>query len=148
MLNIALLVVLTMGALAALWPYWQFASGRFRTVATDARIVLREVQLLEAREPRFVLRGEIVGGSLKPRTFSVFPWHSDNVFNNVQQAQQAVRLAGIEDEVVHSLVAVRGVFGTRVHATSRMSRSALQQLKLWSVIACAIPIAVAVLWLQ
>lgn len=149
MVSIALLALVAVAGAAALWPYWQFARGRARTVPVDARIVLRRVHLVEAlREPRFVLRGEVLQGSLKARTFAVFPWHSDNIFSDVQAAQQAARLAGIQDEVVHSVVAVRGIFGTHIHATARMSGSALRQLKLCSVIACVVPIVVLSVWLQ
>jgi hypothetical protein len=148
MVNIALLVLLAAIAVAALWPYWQFARGRARSVPADARIVLREVHLMESRESRFVLRGEILRGPIKARTFSVFPWHSDNIFGDVEAAQQAARLAGIQEEVIHSVVAVRGIFGTHVHATARMSESALRQLKMWSAVACVVPIVILIAWLR
>ena len=148
MVDLALLLLLGAAGVAVLWPYWQVARGGFRTVSAEARIVLRQVQTLEAREPLFILRGEILEGSAVQRTFPVFPWHSDNVFTSVEAAQQAARLAGFRDDVIHSLVLVRGIFGTHVHATARMSPSAVSQLKVWSVVACAVPVFVMLVWFQ
>jgi hypothetical protein len=148
MIDLALLLLLGAAGAAVLWPYWQFARGGFRTVSVEARIVLRQVQTLEARKPLFVLRGEVLAGSLGQRTFSVFPWHSDNVFASVEAAQQAARLAGFRDEVLQSLVLVRGISGTHVHATAWMSPSAYRQLKIWSGVACAVPVLIMLAWFQ
>ena len=148
MIDLALLLLFVAMGAAVLWPYWQIARGHFVIAPAIARIVLREVQTLEAREPLYFLRGEVLESSAGPRIFSVFPWHSDNVFRTVEAAQEACRVAGIQDELAHSIVLVRGIFGTQVHASARMSDSARRQLRIWTVVACAVPAAILGVWLQ